>query len=123
MKKQYSLFQSFGFAWQGIQFAIQHNRNVRIHFAIAIAVLLLSFLLQITFFETALVLVMILLVICTEMINTVIEEMIDLLTKDYSQHAKVAKDVGAGMVLLTSLGAAVIGVVIFVPHLMKLLQG
>lgn len=50
------------------------------------------------------------------MINTALESMTDLITKEWRQEAKIAKDVAAGMMLLIAMGAVVIGAVIFLPY-------
>lgn len=65
--------------------------------------------------------VMILLVLSAEMINSAIEKMVDLITLEHRKEAKIAKDVAAGMVLLTALGSIIVGVLIFVPHIMAYL--
>lgn len=62
--------------------------------------------------------VMILLVICAEMINSSIEQMVDLITIEHRKEAKIAKDVTAGMVLLTLLGSIIVGILIFLPHVL-----
>ena len=66
--------------------------------------------------------VMILLVISTEMINSSIEQMTDLITKEHHEEAEIAKDVSAGMVLLTALGSIIVGILIFVPHVLRLFR-
>jgi diacylglycerol kinase len=63
--------------------------------------------------------VMILLVICAEMINTAIEEVVNLLTNEHRLEAKIAKDVSAGMVLLTAIGSAIVGFLVFTPYILK----
>ncbi|OGH27435.1 MAG: hypothetical protein A3J18_04075 [Candidatus Levybacteria bacterium RIFCSPLOWO2_02_FULL_40_18] len=120
MTKRHSLFQSFKFAMEGIKIATKYNRNIRIHFIIAIIVLSSSFILKMTFIEIAVVSMIILLVISAEMINTAIEEVIDLVTKDYREEAKFAKDVSAGMVLIVASGSIAIGLLIFAPHILRL---
>lgn len=117
MNTKTNLVDSFGFAFQGIKYAIKYNRNIKIHIAIALLVVFFSYILKISKFEVALVGIMILLVITTEMINTVVEEVVNLITKDYKLEAKIAKDVAAGMVLLTAIVAVIIGLFVFLPHL------
>ena len=51
------------------------------------------------------------------MINTAIEEMVDLIVQEHREQARIAKDVAAGMVLVTAIGSLVIGAVIFLPHI------
>lgn len=64
--------------------------------------------------------VMILVVISSEMINTSIEQMTDLITKEHREEAGIAKDVAAGMVLVAAVGSVIIGSIIFTPYVLKL---
>jgi diacylglycerol kinase len=54
-----------------------------------------------------------------EMVNTAIESMTDLIKKEYSLEAKIAKDVAAGMMLLTAIGALFVAGFIFIPKLLS----
>lgn len=113
------LILSFKFAFSGIGFAFVHNQNLRIHFVSAIVVVIASFYFNVSDFEKWILGFTILLALCSEMINTSIEEMIDLITAEHRQEAKAAKDVGAGMVLISSLGALVVGIIIFTPYILR----
>ena len=117
-----SLFSSFKYAFQGIYYALKFNRNIRIHFVAAVIVIIASIFFKVNAFEMGILGVMILLVICTEMINTAIEEVVNLLTNEHRLEAKVAKDVSAGMVLLTAIGSIIVGVLVFAPHILKLFK-
>jgi diacylglycerol kinase len=117
-----SLLNSFKYAFQGIYYALKFNRNIRIHFVAAFLVIIASILLKVGAFEMGILGVMILLVICTEMINTAIEEVVNLLTNEHRVEAKIAKDVSAGMVLLTTIGAVIVGILVFTPYLLKLFK-
>jgi len=122
MIKHKTLLQSFGFAWEGIVFALKNDQNFRIHIIAALLVVILSIFFNVSPFEMGILGVMIVLVIVTEMINTAIENMVDLITKEYHIEAKIAKDVSSGMVLITSIGALIVGLLIFTPHLLRLFQ-
>ena len=122
MFNQNSLLRSFGYAFEGILLAFKYNRNIRIHFLAAILVIIASVILKVNAFEMGILGVMILLVICAEMINTAIEEVVNLLVNEHRKEAKIAKDVSAGMVLLTAMGSVIVGVLIFVPHILKLFR-
>lgn len=111
------LHHSFGFALSGIVHAFVENRNLRIHMIMGIAAFVLSYLLGITRIEKLIILLVILLVIASEMINTALEEMTDLITNEHRQEAKAAKDVAAGMVLVAAVGAVIVGAVIFFPYI------
>lgn len=120
MDSQYSLIKSFKYAIEGVVFSIKHNGNFRIYIGVAILVIFASILFEVNPFEMGILGVMILLVFICEMINTAIEEMVNLITTEHRQQAKIAKDVGAGMVLITSLGSVIVGFLIFFPYVLKL---
>lgn len=119
MEVNTNLFKSFGFAIEGIKLAYKYNRNIRIHTAIAVLALILSFLLGLSGYEVGLILLVILLVIAAEMINTAIEEMVDLIVQEHREQARIAKDVAAGMVLVCAIGAVIVGIIIFTPHIIN----
>lgn len=116
----HTLVQSFGFAMNGIKSATKYNRNIRIHFIIAVFVIIFSFVLNLDLSEKAIIIMIILLVISAEMINTALEEIVNLVTKDYREEAKIAKDVSAGMVFIVAIGSIAVGLLIFIPHLIEL---
>ena len=120
MEVNTNLLKSFKFAIEGIRLAYKYNRNIWIHSAFAIFAIILSLILRITWFEFGLILVVILMVMVAEMVNTAIEEMVDLIVQEHREQARIAKDVAAGMVLLTAIGSVVIGAVIFLPYIFNL---
>lgn len=122
MIKHKQLIKSFIYAFSGLWYAIKNNQNIRIHIVIAIFVAILSVIFDITPFEMGILGISILLVISAEMINTSIEEMVDLITTEHRQQAKTAKDVAAGMVLVTAMGSVIVGILIFLPHILNLMH-
>jgi diacylglycerol kinase len=117
-----TVYKSLKFALSGLGFAISNNMNMQIHILITIAVLGLAWFFQIERSEFLALVVMIVLVMSAEMINTSIEEMTNLITREHREEAKIAKDVSAGMVLVVSVGAAIIGFYIFIPYILNLFQ-
>ena len=115
-------YKSFHFALQGIHYALQNDQNLVIHFIIACSVILLSILLKVTPFEMGILGVTILVMISAEMVNSAIEKMVDLITKEHRAEAKIAKDIAAGMVLLTAIGSTIIGILIFLPYILRLFR-
>lgn len=113
------LVRSYRHAIDGLLIALKENQNLRIHFIVGILVALAAIIFDLDPFEMGILGVMILLVISTEMINTALEEMVNLITKEHRQEAKIAKDVAAGMVLVTSWGSVIVGILLFVPHIIK----
>lgn len=115
-----SLFKSFAYSFEGLVHAVRENQNLRIHIAIAVIVIILGLILKVSPFEMGILAVMILLVLMAEMINTALEEMVDLIVTEHRRQAKIAKDVASGMVLVAAIGSAIVGILIFVPHILKL---
>jgi diacylglycerol kinase (ATP) len=116
------LFKSFEHAFEGLEHAYRNDQNLRIHFFIAILVIIASIIFKVNPFEMGILGVMILLVMVSEMLNTAIERMVDLITKEHREDAKIAKDVAAGMVFLTATGSLIVGFLIFLPHILKLIK-
>ncbi|MCL4415720.1 MAG: diacylglycerol kinase family protein [Actinobacteria bacterium] len=111
---------SFKFALMGISHSVNENQNIKIHFIIAIFVLIFALLLGLTRYEFFGIGILIVLVISAEMINSAIEEVVNLLVSEHRKEAKIAKDVSAGMVLLVSTFALIVGLFIFIPHILSL---
>lgn len=113
---------SFAYAFVGLRYCFRTQRNFRVHIAIGIAAVLLGVLLGLSWVEWAIVATVIVLVLAAEMVNTMVESLVDLVTQQYHPLAKVAKDVSAGVVLLTAVGAAVVGILIFAPKLLAAIR-
>jgi len=107
---------SFKDAFAGIAWVLKTQPNFRIHVALSVLALLLGAFLQISRVEMAVILFTILLGLTAEMINTSIEAVTDLVTKEYREDARIAKDVGAGLMLITAMGAILVAFFIFVPY-------
>ena len=112
-------FVSVGHAIDGIEYAVNHERNVKIEMLFGILVSIAGFLFHISIFEWLVILLTIAMVITLEFINTAIERVVDLVTTDYKELAKSAKDVAAGAVLFMSLFSVIIGIVIFLPKVIE----
>ena len=117
-----SFKDSFGHATDGIEYAINHERNIKIEILIGILVSIAGFLFKISILEWLIIVIVIAMVICLELVNTAIERSVDLVTKEYRDLAKVAKDVAAGAVLIMSMFSVVVGVIIFLPKIINLLN-
>ena len=108
---------SFKVAFSGLKYAFLTQPNFRVHSLIAALVLTTAVILKLSRLEWLVLLVAVTLVLIAEMINTSLEAATDLLSPSYQSQAKIAKDVAAGMVLLTAMFSVIIGLVIFIPHL------
>lgn len=113
-----SQISSFVFAFAGLAYVFRTQRNFRIHIAIALLMSLMGWLLGLSLAEWAVFGVMVVVVLAAEMTNTMVEALVDLVSPGYHPLAKVSKDVAAGVVLLTAIGAVVVGLLIFGPKLL-----
>jgi diacylglycerol kinase (ATP) len=112
-RKAPSLLESFNFALEGLIHVLRTQRNMRIHFAIAIAVLVIGLFLGVNRLELIALLLAIAFVLIAEMINSAIEHAIDVATTSFDPLAKLAKDIAAGAVLIASVNAIAIGYLVF----------
>jgi len=118
-----TFLQSVMFASHGLKQFFSRDRNAKIQTVIGSAAIVLGFTVSLSSVEWLLVLLCIGLVISLEMINSAIEKYCDLVTTDFHPGIKVIKDVAAGAVLVASLMSLVIGLIIFIPALVKFLIG
>lgn len=118
-----AFLRSFGYAFAGLGYAIRTQRNLRVHLAVAGLVILAGLILRVSAVEWAVLLLTIGFVISAELVNTVAELAVDLLTQEYHPMAKAAKDVGAAAVVVAALAAVGVGVAIFGPRLWPLVYG
>lgn len=110
---------SFKYALEGIFEGFRNHPNFRRQMAILTGTVILGWRLNISRAEWAAVVLASGLVLVSEMANTAIEAAVNLATKERRPEAKIAKDAGAGMVLIAAIVAAVVGVLIFLPRLIK----
>ena len=110
-------FRSFGYAFKGIYLLVRNEPNAWLHFFATMAVLALSFVVQITRGEWIAVLFAIGLVWSAEAMNTAIEALADAVSTEHNPCIGKAKDIAAAAVLFAAITAAVIGLVIFVPYI------
>ena len=115
--------ESANYAINGILHAAKTQRHMRYHLYAVILVLILSFLLGVKRSDFILLVALSILVISTEMINTALEEVVNILFREYDRRAKTIKDVAAGAVLITAMGAAVVGYSILYGPLKDLFMG
>ncbi len=120
--KPTSWLESLNCAIEGILWAAKQERHIRYHFIATLALIFLALFFKVTALEFFLLVLAALLVILAEMINTAIEAVVDLVTDDYHVLAKRAKDVAAGAVLLTSIGAVVLGYLVLSGHIFPLFE-
>jgi diacylglycerol kinase (ATP) len=110
-------------ATEGILQAVKSQRHLKFHLLAAFSVLLCCFVIGLDKVEFALVALITIVVIVAEMFNSALEAAVDLTTQEFKPLARTAKDVSAGAVLISAIGALVIGYLIIGPHLVRIWQG
>jgi diacylglycerol kinase (ATP) len=108
-----TILDSFNYAFEGIIHVLRTQRNLRIHFAVAVAVLIVALALDVSKIELIALLLSITFVLIAEMLNSAIEGAIDATTTSFDPNAKLAKDVAAGAVLIASVNAVAVGYLVF----------
>ncbi|MBI1913016.1 MAG: diacylglycerol kinase [Deltaproteobacteria bacterium] len=106
-------FESLNYAIEGVIFAFKTQRHIRYHYVIAAAALFLSLFLELPMIEFVLFSMSIVILLFAEMMNTAIEEAVNLIEDKHHILAKNAKDVSAGAVLISSIGVAIMVYMIF----------
>ena len=113
MRRAPTILDSFNFAFEGIIHVLRTQRNLRIHFAIAFAVLILALIVNVTKMELIALLISVTFVLIAEMLNTAVEAAIDIATTSFDPMAKLAKDIAAGAVLIAAINALAVGYIVF----------
>jgi diacylglycerol kinase (ATP) len=115
--------QSFKYAGQGIVFMLRTQHNAWIHATISGIAIAAGILLHISAAEWCWLVLAMASVWTAESFNTALELIVDIASPERRPAAGHAKDIGAGAVLLCSLGAATVGFIVFLPHLLAVLRG
>jgi diacylglycerol kinase len=124
-KKTYSIKRfcnSFKYALQGIKSAYKTEQNLLFHTIVAILVVILGIVIDLSFIELSIVFLVIGLVITAEMINTSIENAIDMAMPSIHPLAKASKDIASGAVLFSAIIAIIVGSLIYIPKLIEFIK-
>ena len=115
-------YNSFRYAFEGLFDLIKSQPNAKIHLLAATLTIIAGFYFSISRTEWLLITLAIASVLSAEAFNTALEYLVDLVSPDYHLLAKKTKDVAAAGVLIMAIGAAIIGLIIFLPHLLILIS-
>jgi diacylglycerol kinase (ATP) len=107
----------------GILQAAQTQRHLKFHLLAAFSVLLFCFAMGVGKYDFAIIALITIMVIVAEMFNSALEAVVDLATREFAPLARIAKDISAGAVLISAIGALVIGFLILGPHIARVWQG
>lgn len=118
-KKAKKLINSFKYALEGIKTAIKEEQNLKIHIIVMILVIIAGIIFKISQIEWIICIILFGFVISLELVNTAIENTVDLVTMEIKPKAKIAKDVAASAVLIAAITATIIGLIIFIPKILE----
>jgi diacylglycerol kinase len=119
MKPKHSLVKSFSFASEGFKVAFLTGRNFRIQIFAAVLATIIGVVLKISNQEWVTLILIMAMVLILELINTSIEAIVDMVSPEISQKAKLAKDVSAASVLVAAIASVFIGLFLFLPKILQ----
>ena len=114
------LVESFNYAIEGLMSALQNEKHMKFHTLSAILIVILAILTNASKVEILLVSISVAFVIITELINTAVEALVDLISPERHPLAKLAKDVAAGAVLVAAINAVCVGYLLFYDKLLDI---
>lgn len=117
------LLKSFGYAFKGLVVAVREQQNLKIHLAITLVVIALAYWLEVTMLEWCVLLILIGLVLAVELLNTAIENLVDLVTTEHHPLAGKVKDIAAAAVFVLAGISVIVGFIIFAPYVSEKLLG
>jgi len=117
MSKTSSIPKSFGYAIQGIRSTFKKEPNFRVHILLGFFAIIFAYILKFQFVEWVVLLLAIFIVLILELINTSIESIVDIVSPEKKEEAKVAKDVGAAAVMMGAILSVLIGLLLFLPKI------
>lgn len=111
--------KSFSYAFAGIRVLLREEHNARIHLVAAVAAVAAGFLFGITPGQWTAVVIVIAMVFSAEAVNSAIERTADFVKEERDDRKRDIKDLAAGAVLICAIGAAVVGIIVFLPYVIK----
>ncbi len=108
---------SLNCAIEGVIYAFKTQKHIKLHYLIAVAALVMSLILRLPVLEFVLFAIAVIFLLFAEMLNTAIEETVNLIEEKHHVRAKNAKDISAGAVLIASIGVAVVVYMLFTKYM------
>jgi diacylglycerol kinase len=112
------LLKSFGFAFNGLKLVLGSQQNFWIHLVMAFIVIATGVVSKLTAGEWCILTMAIFLVLAMEVVNTAVEKLVDFISPGFHEQAGIVKDISAAAVLLSAIGAVIVGLVIFLPRVL-----
>jgi len=113
---------SFRYAFAGIGYLLRYQHNFRIHLVAVVLVTLAGIFLKVSVLDWALLVIAMSLVLISEILNSSIEHLANVVSPAKNESIRKAKDTGAAAVLVASLAALVIGILVFLPGILDVIR-
>lgn len=123
-KKKFGIgrfIKAFGYSFDGLKYAYKYEQSMAIHFFVAATVVIAGIVVGLSLIEWLFVLMLMGFVMATELVNTSLEAVVDLISPEFHPLAKIAKDTASAAVLVFSSVAFVAGLILFVPKFINLI--
>ena len=120
--KTKKLINSFKYAFKGIVTSFKTERNMKIHILVMMLVIITGIIFKVSTLDWIILVIMFALVISAELFNTALETIVDMITMEKNEKAKIAKDVAAGAVLVLAIGSIIVGLIIFIPKILDFIK-
>lgn len=111
------LLKSFGYAFNGLKVVLSSQQNFWIHLIVVCIVVIVGVSSGLTTNEWCIITISIFMVLALEVVNTAIEILVDFISPGFHEQAGIVKDIAAAAVLLSAIGAVIVGLIIFLPRL------
>lgn len=115
------ILYSTKYSLEGLIYAYRHEKSLWIHAGISIVSIILGLVLQISLTQWSIILIGIGVILAIELINTAIEAVVDMVTLEYNDLAKIAKDCGSAATFVATTIGLIIGIVVFGPKILKII--
>ena len=112
--------RTFKFSYEGLKYAYANEQSMLTHLILTIITVIIGFIFHITMYEWLIIAICLTVILAFELINTAIEATVDLVTLEINPLAKIAKDCGSAATGVTSIMAAIIIFIIFLPYIVAL---
>jgi len=116
-----SINKSFRHAFRGLKHSISYERNFQIEIVVAVFIMALILIFKVKGWEAIVLILMVMWVLITELTNTVVERVVDIIKPRIHPYARLIKDIMAAVVLISVLVAIAVGIIIFLPYVRELL--
>lgn len=120
--KNPTFFEALKHSIDGIITVVKQERNIKIQLCFALFAIIMGFVLRVSTYEWLILLMTIFMVLFAELMNTALENTVDIITEEYNEKAKKAKDISSGAVLLLAIMSVIIGIIIFLPKILIVLN-